>query len=250
MNCGISMASVIAETEEKIKVMRHAALLTSTPLHMSVTWQESYPWNVTFDNLSAPSSWLCMYWPGSQHPGPVAWQWFLPFLPSLGAGGCCHWPWHCWEGFAMWWNLNCPQCFLEAGGEPCGEQLGIIPEFCQGRQRQSSPNKSQWGCGVLYLELIYYQWNPCSSDVERVGSVVYQLWLFSQTHEVLQSPHPNSCRNTEWGRPSYSYFRMVKMRVRKGPELAQAPPAKTAADPEPEWLASFWLLPIPYFPVL
>lgn len=41
MNCGVSMASVIAETEQKMEVMRPAALLTSLLRPVSVTWPES-----------------------------------------------------------------------------------------------------------------------------------------------------------------------------------------------------------------
>lgn len=78
MNCGISMASVITETEQKMEVMRHVALLTSLLIPVSVTRLESEPWNVAFDSLSAPSSELSRHW---QWPGsgfcPLSLPWGL-----------------------------------------------------------------------------------------------------------------------------------------------------------------------------
>lgn len=87
------MASVIAETEQKMEVIRHAH--PASPLTSTLTHVKKAICGMCYLTACQPLPLGCAcVWPGSWQPGPVAWQGFLrPSLLSPESGSHCHQPW-------------------------------------------------------------------------------------------------------------------------------------------------------------
>jgi hypothetical protein len=86
------MASIIAETEQKMEVMRHAH--PYPPSTSALTDVRKASCGMCYLTACQPLPLGCACdWPGSRQPGPVAWQGFRPSPLSPEPGGHCHQPW-------------------------------------------------------------------------------------------------------------------------------------------------------------
>lgn len=79
------MASVMAETEQKMEVTCYMALLTPTLHHVAGKYKESQFLEAGHLSTWRPLPLGCTgTWPGLGLPGLMACNWHLPAVPSLG----------------------------------------------------------------------------------------------------------------------------------------------------------------------